>query len=350
MIGNLLAQNDDGLDWLNSDISTDIKKEKSAEIVDEKEEKSSENESSEEVAADVPIIYHSDYKDMIDTLPTDICKIKQQLVDLLELWQQKVAAKDDDLSAEQIKSGFNALNFYISKILKKPFLSQFRSINTYNKQYKERLSSLPKIETLLTLIGYEKNKVFWVLPLLCKENEDDKEKEAMHERQIEFLKAFKEVLANLFNLDGNLPFGLTEKIMKIKEERGVGNNKENTETQNMNVNVDAIGSDKGSDEKNKDKESVPETKYSNKFMEIAEIVAAGKKPDDVQVIDDMPPDPNAEPSPSKIEQKIKPFEQNQEIENEQNGMNWFDQYEAQQQKEENGNDNEASNSISNDDA
>merc|ERR1712154_597192 len=83
-------------------------------------------------------------------------------------------------------------------------------------------------------------------------------------------------------------------------------------------------------------ESVPpQTKYSNKFQEIAQIVAAGGKPDDVQVIDDMPPDPNADPSPSKMEQKTKPFEQNKEMKDEkvQDGLSWFEQYENDQKKE-----------------
>merc|ERR1712154_543018 len=149
----------------------------------------------------------------------------------------------------------------------------------------------------------------------------------MHDRQIEFLKGLKDVLSNLFNMDGTLPSSLTEKVMKIKQERediDIEKDKENVEESKEQLPV------MNKIEVN-EKENVPETKYSNKFQEIAQIVAAGGKPDDVQVIDDMPPDPNADPSPSKMEQKTKPFEQRiAHDDNEQNGMSWFDQYEAKQ--------------------
>merc|ERR1712204_60840 len=84
----------------------------------------------------------------------------------------------------------------------------------------------------------------------------------------------------------------------------------------------------------------PETKYSKNFMEIAQIVANGGKPDDVEVIDDMPPDPNAVPSESKMEAKTKPFEEN---DGQQNGMSWFDQYEASQNGKEDDNMNKSEN-------
>merc|ERR1712154_621805 len=153
----------------------------------------------------------------------------------------------------------------------------------------------------------------------------------MHDRQIEFLKGLKDVLSNLFNMDGTLPSSLTEKVMKIKQERediDIEKDKENVEESKEQLPV------MNKIEVN-EKENVPETKYSNKFQEIAQIVAAGGKPDDVQVIDDMPPDPNADPSPSKMEQKTKPFEQNKEMKDEkvQDGLSWFEQYENDQKKE-----------------
>merc|ERR1711974_250986 len=138
------------------------------------------------------------------------------------------------MGIDKIKAGFNALNFYINKILKKPFMEQTRKINTYNKQYKERLGKLPRIETLLTLIGYEKDNVFWTLPLLYKQNNNDNDQsnndeasKNLHDKQIEFLRAFKEVLSNLFNIDDTLPYSLSEGIMKIKQQR---QDKENKDT------------------------------------------------------------------------------------------------------------------------
>ena len=47
----------------------------------------------------------------------------------------------------------------------------------------------------------------------------------------------------------------------------------------------------------------PETKYSNRFMDIARLVQQGKTPSDVKKIDDMPPDPHAPPSKSKLVQQ-----------------------------------------------
>ena len=69
-------------------------------------------------------------------------------------------------------------------------------------------------------------------------------------------------------------------------------------------------------------------------MEVAQLVAQGKKPDDVQVIDDMPPDPNAPPSESKLSPQKKPFEK--ENEDEAAGLSWFEQYENRQQAQNSG--------------
>eukprot|EP01083_Nonionella_stella_P195442 719960_1 len=255
VIGNLLSQNDDGLDWLNSKIVTsndndndDEKKmelnEDKKEIINEKKDDKSDIDNDESVfdndidiqsIDENDIIYHKDYKDMILTLPTDIIQIKQQLINLLKLWQYMVVKQEDELDIDKIKSGLNALNFYINKILTKPFILGPRKINTYNKQYKERLSTLPKIETLLTLIGYEKDNVFWTLPLLYDENGDnnDEKCKGYHDKQMNFLTAFKEVFKNLFNIDESLPFTLSERLMKIKQER---QEKENKEKENENEN------------------------------------------------------------------------------------------------------------------
>merc|ERR1719361_1648678 len=122
---------------------------------------------------------------MIAVLPTDSVEIKQQLTDLLLLWQRTVHM-DDTLTVQKLKSGCNALSFYLNKILKRPFVEQPRKINVYNKQYKERLSTLPQIETLLSVIGYEKDNVFWTLPLLYNPDEDEggnEEQRHAHDRQ-----------------------------------------------------------------------------------------------------------------------------------------------------------------------
>eukprot|EP01083_Nonionella_stella_P000669 1894_1 len=354
VIGNLLAQNDDGLDWLNADIVTsdqDDKEKKEAvktdAIVDDqiemKEDKRSVTEVPEkdEMEEDTDIIYHPDYKDMISTLPTDIIEIKQQLTDLLRMWQRMVLNKEKDLTADKIKAGFNALNFFINKILKRPFLEQTRKINTYNKQYKERLSTLPRIGTLLTLIGYEKDNVFWTLPMLCKEGTNDEKSKKIHDKQIEFLTAFNEVLSNLFNIDGALPFTLSAAITNIKETRD-GGKKEEEDEKAKPKDIENVF-----DKVKEEAQNSKETQYSSKFIEVANMVALGKTPDDVQVIDDMPPDPNAPPSESKIAQQKKPFEVREDTVHEEdagddntnaedvgNGLTWFEQYEAKQSKDE----------------
>merc|ERR1719203_2586044 len=68
------------------------------------------------------------------------------------------------------------------------------------------------------------------------------------------------------------------------------------------------------------------TKYSSSFMEVAQMVSEGKTPDDVQVIDDMPPDPNAPQSESKLSPLKKPFEKKQD----ESKLTWFEQYEKDQ--------------------
>ena len=415
VIGNLLSQNDDGLGWLDEDIITsdndkkesvidnDNKNDNNLQIRNDKKQnmdndnndnndnennqskkKMNENENDYEV-----LIYHPDYKDMIKTLPTDIIEIKQQLTDLLNLWQRNVSNNNEDLNIDKIKAGINALIFYINKILKKPYMEQPRKINTYNKQYKERLSNLPRIDTLLTLIGYEKKNVFWTLPLLYKPKNDDKDDEQnkkLHDKQIEFLTSFKTVLSNLFKtIDDSLPFSLTESIQKLKQERQdkINNEQKQQEIKQQeikqpeakqpeieekeeikqdatmeNTNIIATNANNGNanngnyKSNNNDNGNMnengnmnnnnaaitnpPETKYSNKFMEIAQLVAQGKTPDDVEKIDDMPPDPNAPPSESKMVQQKKPFENNQNVDINQNDndndnddnneTNWFDKY------------------------
>ena len=199
VIGNLLSKNDDGLEWMDQNIITSdidnnddnndknkITESKNNDIDNNQSQNNNNNdnninddndEQKEEKEEEIILIYHPDYKDMIKTLPTDITEIKHQLTDLLNLWQKMVnkneknkdnSDNDKDLNIDKIKAGVNALSFYINKILRKPFMEPPRKINTYNKQYKERLSNLPRIDELLTVIGYEKNEngVFWILPLL----------------------------------------------------------------------------------------------------------------------------------------------------------------------------------------
>merc|ERR1711971_1093466 len=59
--------------------------------------------------------------------------------------------------------------------------------------------------------------------------------------------------------------------------------------------------------------------------------AQGGTPDDVEVIDDMPPDPNAPPSEAKLTPHAKPFEASAAAA--QQGAAWFEQYESQHRAE-----------------
>ena len=267
VISHLLPKADDGFEWMDENIITsdldndnnpkdksDQNERKTNEIdnptqnnnvgADNVDDGNDGNDEEEKEEEEIVLIYHPDYKDMIKTLPTDITEIKQQLTDLLNLWQKMVNKNrknkdnddsvNNDLNIDKIKSGVNALSFYINKILKKPLIEQPRKINTYNKQYRERLSNLPRIETLLTLIGYEKSGVFWTLPLLfnaTNQNDDQGNRKNIHDKQINFLDSFKTVLSNLFKKsDDTLPFALTEEIQKIKQEREEKlNKKENQE-------------------------------------------------------------------------------------------------------------------------
>ena len=354
-IGNLLSAGNDAVDWLHSDIVTSVPPNISNEQKEEHQHSKSSTMScdmkTDDIASgslvevdemeDIPLIYHSDYKEMIKALPTDIVEIKEQLTELLHLWQRAVAQNESNLTVSKLKSGCNALSFFINKILKRPFAEPLRKINVYNKQYKERLSTLPRIETLLTVIGYEKDNVFWILPLLYKESDDTHgdEQRHSHDLQMEFLKVFKDILSNLFNVDGTLPITLREHIQRMKRDKLEKDNTEmkqkedaksiggiesksksesesklesnadsNLESNNPNgsvsgtamngvntvvhteSNANIIGNeDRKENEKVSNPQNAPETQYSNKFMEVAHLVAQGKKPDDVQQIDDMPP-------------------------------------------------------------
>merc|ERR1712241_1575183 len=76
----------------------------------------------------------------------------------------------------------------------------------------------------------------------------------------------------------------------------------------VNAESNDMSNGNGNGNGNVEQSKAPETQYSNKFMEVAQLVAQGKKPDDVQVIDDMPPDPNAPPSESRLSPQKKPFQ------------------------------------------
>merc|ERR1712228_951724 len=107
----------------------------------------------------------------------------------------------------------------------------------------------------------------------------------------------------------------------------MGTNSGNHSIINTNMNMNMNNND---NDNNSSAIKPPETQYSNKFVEIAKLVAQGKKPDDVQIIDDMPPDPNAPLSESKMAQQKKPFQ----IDTNQDsaGLSWFEQYESQSQQ------------------
>lgn len=309
---------------------------------------------------------------MIECLPThQTCK--QSIIDILQNWkkiiyvqtlkQERKSKKRKrkstplEITIDQLKIGLKALNFFIGKILKDPQLLSVRKINTYNRQFIERVSKLPNIKQLLLNIGYEQttNAIFYVLPLLYivkgKKNDDDEEQ--AHNRQIEFLKYIQQIFSSLFCFEKSLPFPLNVKVANIENERRMKeeeikvereekekkesssetnaeisqNSTENNETCVELKNEKCVIANNVKHNENGSKIGLIAGEFNLKFADVARMVANGGIPPDVRTdIEDMPPNPNALPSQSILDQRKKPFECSAvNVNNSGEELDWFEQ-------------------------